>query len=156
MSDRIFVINRGVVQQSGTPEEIYNHPANQFVADFLGKVDFFKANAEAGRIHIPDMGQAIAYDGPRRGAIELAIRPENIRMSKDPSPGALSGVLEHGYYLGDVNDCRVRVGGAVVRVIAEGWTRREFRPGDAVYLTPVSFMVFDDDGSREEQLQIQT
>ena len=42
MSDRIFLINNGIVQQSGTPDEIYNHPANQFVADFLGKVDFFK------------------------------------------------------------------------------------------------------------------
>ena len=42
MSDRIFLINRGVVQQCGTPQEIYNTPKNQFVADFLGKVDFFK------------------------------------------------------------------------------------------------------------------
>ena len=48
MSDRIFLINRGVVQQCGTPEEIYNRPANQFVADFLGKVDFFKGEARTG------------------------------------------------------------------------------------------------------------
>ncbi len=156
MSDRIFLINRGVVQQSGTPEQIYNRPVNQFVADFLGKVAFFKAQAEAGRIHIPEMGQALAYDGPKRGAIELAIRPENIRMTKTPSPGALAGVFEQSYYLGDVNDCRVRVGGALVRAIAEGWTQKEFRSGDAVFLTPVDFMVFDDDGSLKEQLQIQT
>ena len=50
MSDRIFLINRGVVQQSGTPQQIYNEPANQFVMDFLGKVDFFKGVAENGRI----------------------------------------------------------------------------------------------------------
>ena len=54
MSDRIFLINNGIVQQSGTPDEIYNHPANQFVADFLGKVDFFKGVAENGTIHLSD------------------------------------------------------------------------------------------------------
>lgn len=41
MSDRILLINNGVVQQEGSPDEIYNHPVNPFVADFLGKVDFF-------------------------------------------------------------------------------------------------------------------
>ena len=66
MSDRIFLINNGIVQQSGTPDEIYNHPANQFVADFLGKVDFFKGVAENGTIHLPvrvGSGSAIPEDG---------------------------------------------------------------------------------------------
>ena len=56
MSDRIFLINRGVVQQSGTPRQIYNEPANQFVADFLGKVDFFKGEVRDSRIFFPAMG----------------------------------------------------------------------------------------------------
>lgn len=156
MSDRIFLVNRGVVQQSGSPEEIYNRPVNQFVADFLGKVAFFKATSENGLLRIHDMGQSLAYDGPKKGNIELAIRPENIRMSKTPAEGALKGVLEQSYYLGDVNDCRVRVGNAVVRVIAEGFSHRVFHNGDEVYLTPMDFMVFDDDGSLQEQLQINT
>ena len=50
MSDRIILINRGQVQQVAPPAEIYNHPANQFVADFLGKVDFVKGTAANGTI----------------------------------------------------------------------------------------------------------
>ena len=75
MSDRILLINRGVVQQSGSPAEIYNRPVNQFVADFLGKVAFYKAIGEDGVLHVPEMGQSLAYDGSKRGKIELAIRP---------------------------------------------------------------------------------
>ena len=154
MSDRIFVINRGVVQQRGTPEEIYNAPANQFVADFLGKVDFFKAEARDGRIVIPSMaGQSIPYDGPRAGRVDLAIRPEHFRF--DPE-GALQGVLEAQYYLGDVDDCRVRVGDALVRVIADGAMYRLLREGQKVRLAVRDFMVFDDDGMLEKLLEIRT
>ena len=92
MSDRIFLINRGDIQQCGTPQEIYNSPVNQFVADFLGNVDFFKGEAGDGRIIFPAMdGQSIPYDGPRTGKIDVAIRPENLFFAED---GILHGVLE--------------------------------------------------------------
>lgn len=156
MSDRIFLINRGIVQQAGTPEEIYNNPNNQFVADFLGKVDFFKGTAEEGKISINDMGQSLYYDGPKRGKVELAIRPERIRILKESEPGSLKGTIEQSYYLGDVNDLRVKIGGAMIRVIADPRTYSEFNVGDEVFLLPIDFMVFDDDGSLEQQLKIQT
>ena len=154
MSDRIFLINRGVVQQSGTPQEIYNQPANQFVADFLGKVDFFKGEADGERIVFPGMGgQSIAYSGPRRGKVEVAIRPENIYFDPD---GVLEGTLEHQYYLGDVDDCRVRVGDTEVRVIASGFAYKTLRDGQKVRMNIRDIMVFEDDGLLEQMLKIQT
>ena len=154
MSDRIFLINRGVVQQCGTPEEIYNTPKNQFVADFLGKVDFFKGEVEGGSIILPNMdGQKLPYTGDRTGKVEVAIRPENIYF--DPN-GPLQGVLENQYYLGDVDDCRVRVGDTLVRVIANGYAFRELTTGQKVGLNVRDMLVFEDDGSLEQMLQIQT
>ena len=154
MSDRIFLINRGVVQQSGTPGEIYNQPANQFVADFLGKVDFFKGEVRDGRIVFPGMaGQSIPYDGPRTGKVEVAIRPENIYFDSD---GVLKGRLEAQYYLGDVDDCRVRVGDTLVRVIANGYEYSQLKDGQEVCLGIRDFMVFEDDDLLEQMLQIQT
>ena len=154
MSDRIFLINRGVVQQSGTPGEIYNQPANQFVADFLGKVDFFKGEVRDGRIVFPGMaGQSIPYDGPRTGKVEVAIRPENIYFAPD---GVLKGRLEAQYYLGDVDDCRVRVGDTLVRVIANGYEYSQLKDGQEVCLGIRDFMVFEDDDLLEQMLQIQT
>ncbi len=154
MSDRIFLINRGVVQQSGTPEQIYNEPINQFVADFLGKVDFFKGEAANGRIAFPAMGgQSIAYDGPRTGKVEVAIRPESIYFAPD---GVLEGTLEAQYYLGDVDDCRVRVGDTLMRVIANGYEYKALREGQKVRMNVRSFMVFEDNGLLEQMLKIQT
>ena len=154
MSDRIFLINRGVVQQSGSPEEIYNTPANQFVADFLGKVDFFKGEVKNGTIVFPGMGDhAVPYDGPRSGKVEVAIRPENIFFTEN---GVLNGTLEAQYYLGDVDDCRVRVGDTLVRVIANGHEFRKLKIGQAVSLGLRDLMVFPDDGLLEKMLEIQT
>ncbi|MBR4333003.1 MAG: ABC transporter ATP-binding protein [Clostridia bacterium] len=154
MSDRIFLINRGVVQQCGTPEEIYNQPANQFVADFLGKVDFFKGEAANGRITLAGMnGQTIPYDGNRTGKVDVAVRPENLYFSET---GDLEGVLESQYYLGDVDDCRVRVGDILVRVIANGYEYKSLKNGQQVRLAVRDMMVFEDDGTLEQMLKIQT
>ena len=154
MSDRIFLINRGEVQQSGTPEDIYNRPVNQFVADFLGKVDFFKGEAGDGRIAFPAMGgQRVPYDGPRRGKVDVAVRPENIAFDGD---GTLCGTLESHYYLGDVDDCRVRVGDALVRVITNGREYKSRQLGQPVRLAIRDMMVFEDDGLLEQMLKIQT
>ena len=154
MSDRIFLINRGEIQQCGTPQEIYNSPVNQFVADFLGKVDFFKGEVKDGRIVFPAMGgQSIPYAGPRTGAVDVAIRPENLFFTEN---GVLQGVLETQYYLGDVDDCRVRVGDTVVRVITNGYDHQTLRDGQAVSLGVRDFMVFEDDGLLEQMLEINT
>ena len=154
MSDRIFLINRGVIQQSGSPEDIYKRPVNQFVADFLGKVDFFKGIAENGKITFPQMGgQSIAYDGPLSGKVDAAVRPDNIYFSSD---GPLLGKLETQYYLGDVNDCRVRVGDTLIRVIAPGYEYGSLSLQQDVRLAIREFMVFADDGSLDEMLQIRT
>ena len=154
MSDRIFLINDGIVQQSGSPEEIYNRPKNPFVADFLGKVQFFSGTAGGGKVDLTEWGVSLPYDGDCTGKVIVAIRPENIRMDKES--GDIPGKIRRMYYLGDVNDCRVQVGGADVRVICEGLTHRKFLEDDNVLLCIREFIVFPDDGSTDEQLKIRT
>ena len=154
MSDRIILINSGVVQQSGTPEEIYNHPVNPFVADFLGKVDFFRGTAKDGQLWITDWNDHLpAPAGQADGPIQLAIRPENIRLRKETD--GLHGTLVRAYYLGDVTDCRVWVGTAEVRVIADGSAYRRFKTGEEVGLDITEFIVFSGEDV-DEQLKILT
>ena len=155
MSDRIFLINNGLIQQSGTPDEIYNHPANPFVADFLGKVDFFKGTASDSRIRLSEWDAELSYpENTLSGAVEVAVRPENIRISHQG--GMFTGTIERMYYLGDETDYRVKVGKATVRVIDDGYSHREFSTGDTVTLDVREFIVFPDDGSTTEQLKIRT
>ena len=154
MSDRIILINRGMIQQVASPAEIYNHPANQFVADFLGKVDFIKGEIRSGSIFLDEAEQSIPYTGDKTGRVELAVRPERITISMEK--GDLRGVLESQFYLGDVNDCRVRIGNKSIRVIAPPETYSRMKPGDKVFLTFREEIVFDDDGSLDEKLKIMT
>ena len=79
MSDRVIVFNKGIVQQIDTPMNIYNNPANEFVADFVGKINFIKGTAYEDRIEIED-GQSISYSGERRGNITMGVRPENVTL----------------------------------------------------------------------------
>ena len=82
MSDRVFVINRGVVQQVGSPMEIYRRPKNQFIADFVGKVNFIKGQVNGSAVDLKGIGQSLAYEGPLTGDVVVAIRPENIKLTK--------------------------------------------------------------------------
>ncbi|MBQ8129215.1 MAG: ABC transporter ATP-binding protein [Clostridia bacterium] len=155
MSDRILLINNGVVQQSGTPSEIYNNPANPFVADFLGKVDFFPGTAEGGRIRLSGWKAELPYpEMKQHGPVVVAIRPENIRMTRGEE--GIPARIERLYYLGDTCDYRVRAGEETVRVIADGFSSRTFNRGDDVRLQVREFIVFPDDGSTQEQLMIRT
>ncbi|MBQ7557996.1 MAG: ABC transporter ATP-binding protein [Lachnospiraceae bacterium] len=76
MSDRIYVLNEGVVQQVGTPTDIYRHPANDFVKAFTGDVNFLEGVSENGKIKLDTSGSFLDYDGPLTGPVQVAIRPD--------------------------------------------------------------------------------
>jgi iron(III) transport system ATP-binding protein len=151
MSDRIFVIYKGIVQQVGGPTEIYRRPVNQFVADFVGKVNFMSGEARDGQIQLRG-GQAIPYQGPYAGKVIAAVRPENIGIipagSAAPADACrLEGRLASQFYLGDVNDCRVDIGGEIVRVIADSLSYDSLKAGQEVSLLLRELIVYQDDGS---------
>jgi len=88
MADRIVVINNGLIEQIGTPEEIYNQPATRFVADFIGSMNFLPGSLESD--------DCVAIGGHRfeldpnnhepdleSGSVIAAFRPESIRVGED-------------------------------------------------------------------------
>ncbi len=146
MSDKVIVINDGVIQQVGPPMEIYRKPANQFVAAFVGKVDFIKGTAESGKVNITGTDQSIDYDGDIKGNAVVAIRPESIHLSRES--GKLHGIMDNKTFMGDVNDCYVRLpNGKGVRVIAPPETYDQYEIGENVFLDFDTFHVYEDDGT---------
>ena len=154
MSDRIILINRGVIQQVGSPREIYDHPVNPFVADFLGKVVFLPGMAESGRVQLEGTGQSLPCPEEKSGRVLMAVRPERIRISA--SEGMLHGTLETKYYLGDVVDCRVKVGESRIRVITSPEEDSLLVPGAAVFLSFQNPMFFEGEDCLAEALKITT
>lgn len=154
MSDRIFLIHRGIVQQAGSPEEIYNQPINQFVADFLGRVEFLKGEVINNRIQLVGTDYSLPHQGKQSGKVEVAVRPENILIGEDGE--GIPGIITAKYYLGDISDFRIKIGQISLRVISDGRCFRDYAIGDEVYLVMPDIIVFDDDGTLDEQLKIQT
>ena len=140
MSDRVIVFNNGVVQQSGTPADIYRKPANKFVADFVGKINFIEGFAENNKI-ILNGGQVMNYLGNKRGKITVAVRPENIIINKHN--GILHGTVINSYYLGDINDSRINLDGTILRVVSPGNKIFDFGANANIYLDFDDFLIFD-------------
>jgi iron(III) transport system ATP-binding protein len=143
MSDRIFVMNAGRTLQVGTPREIYEEPADRFVADFIGLT-----NLLAGKVGGTDRvvlqngaGSAevlCAVPPGVTGKVLISIRPEHIDLAA--AGAGLLGEISRAVYLGRMVDYRVRVGQIELRV--EGQASVPFREGDKVSLVIRQAMVF--------------
>ncbi len=84
MADRIVVLNGGVIEQIGTPSEIYHNPASTFVASFMGAppMNLVEARFGDGAVRLPDGTPVMAAPNGRTGAITLGIRPEDVRVGQ--------------------------------------------------------------------------
>jgi multiple sugar transport system ATP-binding protein len=105
LADRIVVMHQGVIQQVGTPEELYRTPANLFVAGFIGspRMNFLAGRWQGdGRLALEGGGVA-TIDGqapaPPNGAIVLGVRPDGLDVV-DPSGSSLRGKVVLNEYLG--------------------------------------------------------
>lgn len=107
MSDKILVMNQGVVQQYGTPREIYFSPKTKFVADFIGTTNFIE-----GKNQSDNQPAAITYLDQRlvgdqtaelNQPVSFSIRPESIRLSQQPDEQMTSipATIRHYMFLGE-------------------------------------------------------
>jgi len=140
MSDRIAVMNDGCVLQIGTPTEIYEAPADRFVADFIGDTNFLNAEcriAGGGRFVLENgvEVQAEERDALTAGQqVTLAIRPERVTLEASEN-APVSGTLENVVYFGTDTTYYVALTGGgrfQVRTQNRDGAPRTFRVGEAV------------------------
>jgi spermidine/putrescine transport system ATP-binding protein len=113
MASRIAVMEKGAVQQIATPVELYEHPRNRFVADFIGKVNLIDATVtgQKGKVITCDakgLGKVEINSGAAVGsAVALAVRPEKLKISKSEPRGTsllkLQGKVRDVAYYGDTS-----------------------------------------------------
>ncbi|MFZ1345432.1 MAG: ABC transporter ATP-binding protein, partial [Tabrizicola sp.] len=130
LADRIAVMDKGEVRQIGNPTEVYEFPANRFVASFIGSITTFAATvlgreADQLRLKVADFAaEVLARDVPEitdGQAVTLALRPEKITISKTrPEAGnVVEGVVKDLAYFGKDSLYRITLpSGALVQVHA--------------------------------------
>ncbi len=134
LGDRIAVMRAGRFEQVGTPREIYEEPANRFVAGFCGETNLIEGVVGWNEI-VSSLGTFYAPRGLAKGTkVTLALRPEAIRVG---TTGRVSGTLQAQAYLGDITYLTVACnGGETLKVMQTnaGSASTEFKPGSQVWL----------------------
>jgi len=124
LSTRMAVMDRGRVQQVGTPTEIYEFPRTRFTADFIGSVNMFEGTVQGGdggRVRVAAEGVACALEVDSAGQLQggqrvwFAVRPEKLRVRPDdggtlPATNALRGTVRDVAYMGDTSIFRIDCG----------------------------------------------
>jgi putative spermidine/putrescine transport system ATP-binding protein len=105
MCDRIAVMNRGRIEQIGTPVEIYEQPATRFVAEFVGRANVLKAE-RAGDGRLTLWGEPLPISAPPAGDFDVFVRPQRIRLAAVSEPAGtdairLAGKVARSVFVGD-------------------------------------------------------
>ncbi len=112
LSHRIVVMNKGVIEQIGTPTQIYDHPASRFVASFIGEMNFI----------------------PEREGRTMAVRPEDVVVTKGEVSGQRRGQVRTVMVLGHYVEVNVESDGRVIKTYVPKTVAEEFKPHDTVSL----------------------
>ena len=115
LSDRIAVMRGGVIEQVGTPLEIYDRPTSTYVADFVGLSNLLAGEVRDGRI---ELGPGVALPTDRTGRVTAVIRPEHLAVRRDDAGPGWPGTLSFVKHAGAMTEYQVDVGGpAPLRVL---------------------------------------
>ena len=144
LADRIVIMNKGAIQQVGTPDQIYTDPANTFVAGFIGgpPMNLVEGSAVGGRFTAP--GVRASCPAQLSGNITLGIRPEDCTVGGDEVQGLVYGVEPTG----DVTYLSVMVGSKQIEVKAARDFRSDIDLPITIGFDPARLYFFGADGQR--------
>ncbi|RHW42717.1 ABC transporter ATP-binding protein [Neobacillus notoginsengisoli] len=149
MSDRIAVFNFGVCHQVGTPSEIYNEPANDFVAGFIGEINLLpveidkieneqvtvSARTGANTKKLVVHNHPFNFKPEGKGAVSLSIRPESIKLHSEAAdrPNVFRGKVEEVEFFGSLVNVTVNLDGVLLQVNMLNNVKTNLQPGAEVW-----------------------
>jgi sulfate transport system ATP-binding protein len=153
VADRVAIMNQGRLEQVGTPQAVYDNPANSFVYNFLGNVNLFHGRIDSGRARIGalelELPESVSNgDGPALGYA----RPYEMNVTREAKePSAIPATVRHIYGVGPVVKLELQSSETGTLLEAELGRRQfaelELKLGDVVYVSPRNLRVFAEDYS---------
>ncbi len=154
VADRVVVLNKGKVEQEGPPIEVFEHPVNEFVMDFLGNVNKLPVRVEGGRALLGETGSvelpAKLFGANPDGRTDAYIRPHELDISRNADGGnCLLGKIVHINPAGSVVKVRLLAEdfGLMINVdvTPERYRALALKPNETVYVTPKNAKIFETD-----------
>ena len=148
VADQVVMMNLGKIEQAGTPMEVFEHPANAFVLDFLGNVNVMSARVQNGKAHVGGMEMAYPeYPHAESRDASVYVRPHELRLDRyNTGQSSLEAVVVHVTPAGSIMKVRVRCDefGLLLNVDmpATEFAEMRVKPGDRVHVSPRHMRVF--------------
>ncbi|HEY7328332.1 MAG TPA: sulfate/molybdate ABC transporter ATP-binding protein [Gemmataceae bacterium] len=148
VADRVVVMNRGRIEQVGSPREVFEHPATAFVLDFLGRVNVFQGRVQNGRAFL---GEAVVpcpdYLHHEERSATVYVRPHELDIGHaSESPSSLAATVQHVHPVGAVVRVRLnlreRNDSLHVELSPQRCNELNLKNGDSVYVAPRRARVF--------------
>jgi sulfate/thiosulfate transport system ATP-binding protein len=153
VAGRVAILRDGKIEQLGTPEDIYDHPATPFVYDFLGNVNLFKGRVRDGSVQIGQTTYAAPGISGDNGLIATAfVRPSDVRVSREPSgPTAFAASVIRFHLIGPLAQLELQRAESGETFTAE-LSKERFHelnphPGERFYVELQNVKVFPEDYS---------
>ncbi|WP_347455239.1 sulfate ABC transporter ATP-binding protein [Acinetobacter thermotolerans] len=146
VADQIVVMNKGNVEQIGSPREVYETPATPFVFDFLGQANRFEGQNNSGILQLgEDRVQFDAAKQQAQGDVIVFARPDELRIHAQPQDNAIQATFIRelwiaGKVVAELND---RQGNLIeISLTPEEARAHQFRPNQTVWLSPLNLHLF--------------
>jgi len=150
VADKIVVMNKGRVEQAGSPAEVFEHPANAFVMDFLGNVNIFQAHLKDGRVLFGDVeiplgnGKLVTTAD---GKTDVYVRPHELDIERSNTGRGIRAKVIHVNPAGSIVKVRVLAEdfGLMINVdiSPERYKSMGVQPGEVVYVSAKSAKIFE-------------
>ncbi|MFW1959069.1 sulfate/molybdate ABC transporter ATP-binding protein [Acinetobacter johnsonii] len=146
VADQIIVMNKGNVEQIGSPREVYEKPATPFVFDFLGQANRFEGQNDAGTIQIgEDRIQLDSLRNAPSGDVIAFARPDELRIHAQPQDNAIQATFVRELWIAGkvVAELHDRQGKLIeISLTSEEAKLHQFRPNQTVWLSPSNLHLF--------------
>lgn len=145
VADYVVIMNKGRVEQMGTPQEVFDHPANPFVMDFLGNVNVFHGRVHDGKLILGGVELEVP-DGTEPQTEALYVRPHELEITREPATDSLHARILHINPAGSVTKVQLLATeyGAPVHVdlTPDRFVQLGLKVGEDVYVSPKKVRVF--------------
>ena len=141
VANRVVVMDKGRIEQVGTPAEVYDNPSSAFVHGFIGESIELPVEVAVGGVQLCGAKLDIAADGVPCGASRLFVRRHDMQIGPSGA-GALRGEIAHVRRLGPVQRAEVVLSHGQTVIEIDAPRDRELRPGEIIGLNPRRYRIF--------------
>src|SRR5436305_4560548 len=143
VANRVVVMDKGRIEQIGTPGEVYDHPATAFVHGFIGESIVLPVDVSGGVIRLGDQPLKVEAEGAPSGGSELFVRRHDMQIGP-AGTGSLAGAVRHGRSFGPLQRAEIALSAGEGKTVIEIDAPRDRDPqaGDILSLQPTRYRIF--------------